>query len=267
MTRAAAALLLTASGAAVAHDSWFARLGSLAGGEPLLALGTGNQFPVLEFAIDARFLVREGCRAADGQTRPMRPTRVASTALVLRPGQPGSTTCWAQLQPFDVEVPADTVDLYLAEINATPALRATWAAMQARGLPWKERYTKHARIELQGMPDKPTAAEPADMAVDVRRVSGPAPGSTRAGDTLVFEFRRAGQPLVGLQVELRHATSPNGIWHETDAQGRVRVQPALAGDWLLRGVDLRLSTTLPDQWESDFVTLAFSVLTRPLERQ
>lgn len=262
--RAAAALVLTAaSSVTLAHDSWFVRLGGLSGAEPLLALGTGNQFPVHEFSIDPKFLAREGCRWSDGQTRPMRAVQVASTALVLRPGQPGATACWAQLQPFDVEVELDKVDLYLAEINATPALRATWAAMRLRGVPWRERYTKHARIELQAGPGHPGAADPADMAVDIRRVSGPEPGNTQAGETLVFELRRNGRPLVGMQLELRHATSSAGVWHVTDSQGRVIVQPAAAGEWLLRGVDLRLSTGRPDWWESDFITLAFAVLPRP----
>jgi hypothetical protein len=37
----------------------------------------------------------------------------------------------------------------------------------------------------------------------------------------------------------------------------------LAGHWLLRGTDLRLSDTVPDSWDSRFVTLAFSVLQQP----
>ncbi len=257
-----AGLLAAAGAGAWAHDSWFAPLGTLGGDEPLLALGTGNQFPVMEFAIGPEFLVREGCRWPDGTVRPTSPVRVAGKALILRPGKPGATGCWAQLQPFDVEVPHDKVDLYLEEINATPALRSTWAARQARGVPWKERYTKHARIELQA---PAVDAVQTDMAVDIRRVSGPAAGSTHAGDVLEFEVRRGGQPLAGLRMELRHATEPQGAfgtWHETDAQGRVQVRLPTAGQWLLRGVDLRSSTTRPDEWESDFLTLAFSVLAK-----
>ena len=42
-------------------------------------------------------------------------------------------------------------------------------------------------------------------------------------------------------------------------QGRVRIQAPLAGQWVLRGTDLRLSERVPDTWESRFVTLAFEI--------
>lgn len=257
---ATAALLTFSSGVTQAHDSWFARLGSLNGGEPLLAFGTGNQFPVYDFSVDPRYLAREGCRFGDGRARPLRTVRIGSTALVLRPGQPGAIACWIQLQPFDVEVEAGKVGLYLDEINASPALRGRWAALQARGVPWRERYTKHARVELQAGAGQPPAGETADMAVDLRRVSGSDPGNTRPGDTLVFQLRRDDRPMAGIPIELRHAGGSASVWLETDPDGRVTVQPGLAGEWILRGVDLRLSPTRPDTWESDFITLSFGVL-------
>jgi hypothetical protein len=82
------------------------------------------------------------------------------------------------------------------------------------------------------------------------------------GDRLAFQVLRDGQPLADFAVELRSATVRFGQWGRTDADGRVEFKPPLPGRWLLRGVDLRVSATDPDAWDSRFVTLAFEVLPR-----
>jgi hypothetical protein len=53
-----------------------------------------------------------------------------------------------------------------------------------------------------------------------------------------------------------------GLWSQTDEQGRVTLQAPLAGRWILRGTDLALSASRPDEWESRFATLAFEVAPR-----
>jgi hypothetical protein len=165
--------------------------------------------------------------------------------------------------PFDIELPADKVALYLKEASASAAVRTAWADVQSRGLPWKERYTKHARIELAPSDTTRNAAQPAaaplpsGMAIDVLLQGGRQP--LRAGDDLRAQVLRDGLPLADFAVELQSDTSPFGFWQRTDAEGRVRFKLPLAGRWVLRGTDLRLSTTVPDTWESRFVTLAFEV--------
>ena len=297
----AAALVLTTA-AAAAHDSWLAAGPVAATeGAAWLALGTGNQFPTQESGIDAPFVVRRGCRGASPATPSVKPVKPATdaaalvstlvstlvptlvptplptlvptplptplptlalkalrnlpTALLLQLPR-GAVTCWVQLTPFDVEVAPDKVPVYLKEIQATPEVRATWAAMQARGLPWRERYTKYARIEFGGK--GPRAALPLGM--DVRLDSPRAP--IRAGDELGFQVLRDGAPIADLPVELVNDVNPLGIWRKTDAEGRVRVMVPLAGRWLLRSVDLRVSRKTADEWESWFVTLAFQVAAR-----
>lgn len=251
------ALLALATGAATAHDTWFEALPVSTGGAALVALGTGNQYPAQETAIDARYLVVRGCQGAatraSGRTPPtLKALRNTPTALLLQ-APPGATTCWVQLSPFELDMTPDKVPVYLKEIQATPDVRATWAAMQARGLPWRERYTKHARIELG--PPSPVAAP---LGMDLR-IENAAP-SVRVGTNLSVQALRDGQPLPGLALELRSESSPLGIWRRSDAQGRIEVSAPLPGRWLLRGVDLRVSASDPDRWESRFVTLAFDVL-------
>ncbi len=243
-------LLLLLAGAAQAHDSWFERLP-----DGTLALGTGNQFPTFDSAIGAEYLRKQGCQRADGSALPLTPLRNTDTTLLLSPA-PEAVSCWMQLAPFEVELAPDKIALYMSEVHPPQALLDAWAGMQARGLPWKERYTKHARVQRLGS----GSARPAEMGMDALPVGAAA--SPRVGSTLEFQLLRDGAPLPGLAVQFRTERSGFGIWRSTDAQGRVQFQPPLAGAWLLRAVDLRVSATVPDSFDSRFVTLAFEVAPR-----
>lgn len=231
-----------------AHDTWFERRPA-APGAVSLALGTGNQFPVFESGIDARYLVESGCRAGQLATA-LRPAGNEATALQLQ-GPAQAATCWAQLAPFDVTLAPELIAPYLREMGAGPELRATWAAMAARGMPWRERYTKHARIEL-GAP----SAQPVPMAMDLVIEHEAA---VKPGDLITVRVLRDGMPLAGQAVELRGSVLPLGIWRRADDQGRLQVTVPTAGHWLLRAIDLAPSPESADVWESRFATLAFEV--------
>ena len=221
-------------------------------------LGTGNQFPVHESGVGFEYLARSGCRSDAPGSKPIALQRVddAPTALWLRAPVRGDQplSCWAQLSPLEVQLAPDKIALYFKDIQAPTAVRQQWATMSARGVPWKERYTKHARIEI-----KPGAgaALPVDMAMDVLLESPQRP--LQQGQALQFRVLRDGQPLPDFAVELRNERSPLGLWRKTDAQGRVSIVAPLPGRWVLRGTDLRLSESEPDLWVSRFVTLAFEV--------
>lgn len=250
---------LLGAGAAWAHDTWFEPLPTARPGEVRLALGTGNRFPRHEFTVGEASLREQGCRRAAAKAVPLRVTGETVQALTLaaRPGGVGPVTCWAQQQPFEIEIPPATVEVYLKEVNASPDVRAAWAALQARGLPWRERYAKHARIEIAARGQPGATAAPTPMAMDMLLESGL--HNLTAGDTVRVQVLRDGAPLAGLAVELQSDQSPIGFWKKTDAEGRVSFTVPVAGQWLLRGTELRLSTTTPDTWDSRFVTLAFSV--------
>ncbi len=248
-----------AAGPAAAHDTWF-ETWVAAPGEVRLALGTGNRFPTFDSSIGAEFVVRQGCRGGDGRALPLTPLRSTPTALEFRAVAPAPATCWAQLQPFIIDVPADKIDLYMQEIRPSLDARSRWDGIRARGLPWRERYVKHARIDLGATPPADPQAAP-DMDVELLLENAERP--LRRGQTLRFRLLRQGQPVAGQALELRTELSPLGIWNQTDAEGRVRLTVPLAGRWLLRGTALRPSTTQPDAWDSDFVTLAFSVSADP----
>jgi hypothetical protein len=262
---AAALALGGACGAAVAHDTWFQPQPLSARGELVLALGTGTQFPVQDTPVGLRQLRKTGCRGAGLPATGLRWVADQPTALLLRTALPvpaGSAfSCWAQLVPIDIQIDDATVDLYLAEIKAPPAVRERWSQLKAAGKPWRETYTKHVRIELDADAGVQAAATEAveGLGLDVR-VEGPRP--LRAGDTLRAQVLRDGQPLAGLSVELRNDLSPVGIWRQTDEQGRIEVVLPLAANWLLRGVDLRPAADHPDHWDSRFIDLGLQVLPR-----
>ena len=83
--------------------------------------------------------------------------------------------------------------------------------------------------------------------------------SLAVGNEATFLVLRQGQPLADFPVELINERSPIGLWHRSDALGRIRAKLPLPGRWLLRGTDLRLLKADPTRWESQFITYAFDV--------
>lgn len=270
---AVAACALVASLSAQAHDTWFRPLapslapvavgpavGPTNGQAVDLALGTGNRYPVQETGVGAEYLERQGCRAAgaDAVERRMEPVRNDDHALVLR-APPQSAHCWAQLAPLDIELSAALVAVYLHEVQAPANVRAAWQQMQARGVPWRERYTKHARVDLLPASAR-AAAAPAPsnvrlpMAMDIVRQAGAAGGWS-------FQVLRNGQPLAQQAMELIGESGTLGIWRRTDGEGRITLPALPAGRWLMRGTWLRLADDDRTRWDSGFVTLAFEVPT------
>lgn len=248
------ALLTLAAGPARAHDTWFAPLPAGGADESLFAVGTGNRFPVFELAVDRQYLARTGCRGAGGATRALEPLRYTERTTLLRAaaGERAELSCWLQLAPFEFELPADKIELYFKEIRPPAAVLAAWAGLRARGLPFIERYTKSARIDGAN-----AAPQPTGTAMDVLRES-PA-GPLAVGSEATFQVLREGRPLADFNVELVNERSPVGLWHRTDAEGRLRARLPLPGRWLLRGTDLRLSPSDPTRWESQFITYAFEI--------
>jgi hypothetical protein len=131
---ALAATLALALAVAQAHDTWFAVVPSAPGAPPLLALGTGNRFPVQEFPLGMEQLRHSGCHGVDGTVLPLKFERDGDTALVLRAPLPAAEglNCWVQTVPFELELEDDKIALYLKEIQAPADVRGAWAALRAR---------------------------------------------------------------------------------------------------------------------------------------
>ena len=98
---------------------------------------------------------------------------------------------------------------------------------------------------------------PAGTALDAMRIEPMGPLTT--GAEAVFVVLREGRPLPDFNVELVNERSAVGLWHRTDAQGRVRARLPLPGRWLLRGTDLHVPSSDPQRFDSLFITYAFEV--------
>jgi Domain of unknown function (DUF4198) len=238
---------LTLVGSASAHDTWFAPQA-----DGTLALGTGNRFPVTELAVDDKYFAKRGCLAADGTPLPLEKLRFTEKTTLLR-AQAGAATCFVQLEPFDIDLPPDKIEIYFKEIRPSDAVLATWADLKARGLPFRERYTKSARIDAGA----DASSQPTGTAMDALRVSPR--GALTVGTEAVFQVLQGGKPLPDFPVELINERSPVGLWHRTDSDGRIRAKLPLPGRWILRGVELKLSPSDATRWESQFITYAFEV--------
>lgn len=279
--RAATALLLSlaallAAPAARAHDSWFTALPSTARGQLVLALGTGTRYPGYQLPVAPEQLASSGCVGDGVREVPLRDGAELSfdglrqwlkapPVLMLRTGRPvspaASVSCWARLVPIEIDIDDPTVDIYLDEIRPSPAMRARWAALKARGVRWQETYVKHARIEIDGEEAAGRAAEALpELGLDARLRNARRP--LRAGDTLQVQLLRDGRPLAGMSVQLRR-DGDDGVaadaWQVSDADGRIAAPLDAAGRWILRGVDLRAAADGSDRWDSRFLTLAFEV--------
>lgn len=257
------ALLLGCAAPAWSHDSWLAVERPAAGAaRATLELATGNRFPVQEVAPAPDNVTRAGCSDGRG-TMALAARRHDERSLemeVAAAGGQAALACWVELGALDIELEPRLVQVYFDEIRAPQPVRTAWARMHERGVRWQERYRKFARIELAGGP-APAAAlaaarQPVGLDLEIVLLGGE---PVRAGEALAFQVLRDGQPLAGFPVELVSDRSPVGIWRTTDAQGRLQHRLPFAGQWLLRGTDLRLSATRRDTWESRFVTLVVEV--------
>jgi len=235
-----------------AHDSWFEPAAPAAGRTPSTAtagllLGTGERYPQQQIAIAPEYLQRQGCRPGDtpGGEQAMQPAGYAGTRALHLRLPPKSHSCWAQLVPLDVEVEPALVEVYLREIRAPAAIWAAWRAQRQQGLPWRERYVKHARIDLSA---RPQGTAPVPLGMDLVQQPG--------GQMQVL---RDGQPLAEQAVELLGDRMPMGIWRHSRADGTLDLAGLPPGRWLARAVDLRPQPAAAGHWDSRFVTLAFVI--------
>ena len=241
--------------AAGAHDTWFEPQPASSRGEVQLALGTGNRFPTFELAVDVQYFSAGGCRTGDGPVQRFSAHRFTDTRTELRVAapEPARLTCWVQIVPFEIELAPAKTEVYFAEIRPRAEVLAAWKALQARGLPFRERYVKSARYDA---PE--AAAAPVGTAMDLVRTAPSGP--LRAGMEASFRLLREGRPLPDQPIELVSARSAGGLWLRTNGQGELRVRLPQAGRWLLRGTDLRVAADDATRFASQFITYAFDVL-------
>jgi hypothetical protein len=256
-----ATALAAASGAAPAHDSWLRPAAVDDGGPVRLELTTGPRYPQAEVPVAPGSLVAPAC--TDGAAvQSLRAVAIGAQALTLEVSAAARPplACWVELAEYGVDLTPALARVYLDDIHAPPAVQALWVERQARGVPWRERYRKFARIEVAVSGTTPAARAAARRPVGHGLelvVQGAAP--LASGQLLEVQLLRDGRPLPAFPLQLVGERAPVGLWRTTDANGVVRQVLPFGGQWLLRGTDLRPAAGDPDGWESRFVTLVLQL--------
>lgn len=275
----ALALVATVASAALAHDTWLlpTSLRVTVGQRVGLSLTSGMAFPADDFAIQPARVARADVRLAGTTLRLPRPT-AGPRALGYRwvPRAPGVATIAVGLAPRALTLRGALIEEYLAEIDASPALRAEWSP-PSPSTPWREVYTKHAktfvRVDAGAGAAGPDAAdtswaEPSGLGLELVPMVDPT--RLTAGDTLRLRVLYQGRPLadfpVGVEPEAAAAATAHGASHltfaRTDADGNAAVPLPAAGRWLLKGTRLRRVHEAAVDWRSDFTTLTLAVAPR-----
>lgn len=261
---AAAALGLAACSAAFAHDTWL-HVAEQQPGSGLLALtmGSGARYPRSEGPVPPSRVVSPGCADETGASRPLAPRQEQGLLLELRAraGAAMAVACWLELQPMELTLTPELVQVYFQDIRAPQAVRDAWAAQQKAGIAWKEIYRKYVRIEAP-LPGADAVAASAAMRTPRNYPLELLPvGSdpVRAGTQAEFQALAGGKPVPNLPVEFVSLRNPAGIWRQTDANGRMRLALPFRGEWLLRSTVLNLPAAPQEPWRSAFATLTVQV--------
>ncbi|MEO7433374.1 MAG: DUF4198 domain-containing protein [Dokdonella sp.] len=243
-----------------AHDTWLlAAPGSHQGtsGAQTLALTSGMEFPVADYAIDPARIAAKGCRMIDSPCALMIGKRGAH-ALTLFAAVPATSAAvvWVDLAPKTLRLDEAKVREYFAEIDATPEIRAAWEA-KPKPRRWRETYVKHAKsLAGSGASASTEWSTPVGSALEIV----PDAQATLTVDSDVeIRVLAQEQPLADVPIGVVRGRPARAQFLHTDAQGRVRVHIDQKGEWLLRVTRLVPSTRPAVDWTSDFATLTFTV--------
>lgn len=252
-------VLLLATGA-LAHDTWLLpnRFAVAPKESVTVGLTSGMAFPEDESGPKRERVQQAKCRLA-GRTFEIADITAGPKSLLFKTELPaaGIATIWVVLPGRSIELKPEEVTEYLDEIAAPPSVRKQWAEMTPQR--WREHYTKHQKTfvrvgESQG--DR-SWAEPLGVGLEI--VPERDPTGLNVGDEFPIRVLKDGAPHKDFAVNAVAAGETNGETKRTDAEGRIVFRFAKAGQWLLRGTDLRKSAKAETDWESDFATLTLAV--------
>ncbi|MBI3449691.1 MAG: DUF4198 domain-containing protein [Acidobacteria bacterium] len=255
------ALLTAVPGMSFAHDTWMApeRWSVPAASVVGLDLTSGMGYPALDYAIEPDRVDRAVCRLGGRTSGIEERSKIShSMRLTARLETVGIATISVDLKPRAIEMTPDQVKEYLDEIDAPESIRKTWAASGGKK-PWRETYTKHAKTFVRvGEPGADRSwAVPIGAALEIVPESDPT--TLRSGVGLTVRVLKGGSPAAAFPVGVVREGDAAGTIRTTDAEGRCVISLDRPGPWLLRGTDLRSSSTRDGEWESDFATLTLEV--------
>ena len=246
---------------ASAHDTWL--IPNAFKIEPkttvTLDLTSGMAFPALDVGPKRERVQSAQCRLAN---RSFEITDISAgpQSLVFKAElrEAGVGTFWVKLPPKSIELKEAEVQEYLDEIAAPESVRKEWAEMK-KPRRWRELYTKHPKTFVRvGAPESDRSwVEPIGQELEI--IPEKDPTGLQVGDELPVRVLKGGAPHKDFAVNAVAAGETKGETRKTNSEGRVVFRFDKAGQWLLRGTDVRKSTKPDTDWESDFTTLTLAV--------
>lgn len=256
-----ATLFLTAIAPASAHDTWLIPVQFKIGpGETAtFDLTSGMAFPALDVGPKRERIQAVMCRLS-GRTFELKDFEAAPNSLRIKGAfpKPGIAAVWVQSPPREIELRRDQVQEYLDEIDAPQTVRQQWAVSREPKR-WRESYSKHSKtfVRVGDATADTSWREPVGMLLEI--VPEKDPTALRAGDDFPVRVLKDGKPVADFSLGIVAEGETKGTIQKTDSAGRVSFTLEKAGRRLLRGTDLRKSTTKDIDWESDFTTLTMEV--------
>lgn len=246
-----------------AHDTWLMPARFLQNVHPgvetaTLLPGTGDFFPKPDFLTPSDRIQTLICTEANAPIQAaLEDHKKLGFQVKVKLNQADApASCVVKLEREFIELEAAKVDLYLDDIQAQPAIRKHWAAMQAKNIPWREHYTKIARAELRAsLSNQPTVDNKQVLPAELMAVHSNQ--ELKVGTSAQFKLLHRGKPLAGQPIQWISGQQGQRGWLRSDSKGLVSVPLIEPGAWMLRGTIIRPGKL--GEFESDFFTLVFLV--------
>jgi len=256
----AAGFLVVAAGSAPAHETWMtpSTFSAKLGEEVRLDVSSGMAFPRLENPIKPSRVAKVSYRLARKEAV-LKGLKTSDTSLIMRQAFPmnGVAAVWLDLNPKNIDLTDAEVAEYLDEIDATEAIRATWARQKGR-MAWKESYRKHAKtfVAIGDANGDRSWAVGVGQALELVPTTDPL--TVTVGGEFTVELQAGSKPLLNVPIGLLIEGSPTRVFRTTDDDGRATFPIARGGRAMLFAVRL-IPSTDGLSWTSDFCTMTFEI--------
>jgi len=243
-----------------AHDFWIepSSFTPEPGASFTLRLRVGERFAGETVPRNDAMIVRFLLVGPSGESR-VRGADGGDPAGIARVASPGLHVAGYRSRPSAIDLDPGKFSSYL-EAEGLERIVALRAARGESEKPARERYSRCARALLAAGPE---AARGADVALGftLELVAEKNPYALAPGDELPLRLTYDGAPIAGVLVSALDRDAPGAtVAARTDAEGRVRLRLAAAGDWLIKAVHMIALPPGEDaDWESFWASLTFSL--------
>jgi hypothetical protein len=173
--------------------------------------------------------------------------------------RPGLAVIQVDLKPEARSIGWAEVERYLRQLHASDEVRDAWSKVEPPN-PWQEVRTIRLKTFVrvgEPMANDQTATKGTGDGFEL--VPDADPTAMRENGTFAVRVLRDGRPVVGVMVEYLSLGESRQHVLVTNEQGRAEAALDLAGEWLVRAVDVRRVQAGNHDWDVDCAALTMSV--------